>query len=503
MAQCTYPTLYQINARVWLNEISRHRGEPATLAQVSDASLDQLVDRGFDWIWLLGVWETGCAGRKVSLQQPQWRSEYRNALPDFCDADVAGSPFAVRSYSVDRALGGSQALERFRERLRRRGIRLLLDFVPNHTALDHPWVFEHPEYYVQASEAQLAADPRNYCRAKTVHGPRIIGHGRDPYFSGWPDTAQLNYRHAKLRSAMQAELHSVARQCDGVRCDMAMLILPDVLQRTWGDWSRPADGSFPVDEPFWPDTIAGVRQQAPDFLFMAEVYWDLEWLLQQQGFDYTYDKRLYDRLHARDAEAVTKHLWADIEFQRKLVRFLENHDEPRAASAFPPHVLRAAATIAFLIPGMRFFHDGQLEGRRIRTSVHLNRRAAEAVDAELAAFYHKLLDCVRRPEVRCGQWRLLQCQPAWEENASWSKIIAFAWDGPNQRRMLVAVNYGQTRAQCYVHRSFPDLPGAKWQLRDLLTEAVYERGRDNLAQYGLYLDLPEWGQHVFELTKVE
>jgi hypothetical protein len=503
MVQGQYPTLYQINTRIWLGELSRQMNKAATLADVPDACLDQFARAGFDWLWLLGVWQNGAASKAVSLSQPRWRSEYRNTLPDFSEDDVCGSPFAVRSYVVDKTLGGPEALQELRERLQRRGIRLLLDFVPNHTALDHPWIFEHPEYYINATEAQLAAEPQNYRRIDTKRGPRNIGYGRDPFFAGWPDTAQLNYRHAGLRAAMQAELCAVARQCDGVRCDMAMLILPEVIQRTWGDLSRPADGSEPVDAPFWPETIAHIRQETQDFLFMAKVYWDLEWALQQQGFDYTYDKRLYDRLHARDADAARKHLFAEMDFQRKLARFLESHDEPRAASAFPAHVLKAAATITYLIPGMRLFHDGQLEGRKIRAGVHLNRRPIEEVDADLQAFYGKLLDCTRRPEVRRGQWRLLHCQAAWEGNATWDRFIAFSWDGPNHERMLVAVNYGPTPGQCYVHRAFTDLPGKKWRLHDLLSGATYQRDRESLAQYGLYLELPEWGQHVFELSQIE
>src|SRR5437773_7011862 len=107
---------------------------------------------------------------------------------------------------------------------------------------------------------------------------------------------------------------------------------------------------------------------------MAAVYWDLEWVLQQQGFADTYDKRLYDRLHQRDARGVAGHLQADLDFQRKSVRFLENHDEPRAAEAFPPGVHEAAAVLTHLAPGLHFFHEGELEGRRRKASLHLARR---------------------------------------------------------------------------------------------------------------------------------
>ena len=145
---------------------------------------------------------------------------------------------------------------------------------------------EHPEYYISGTESDLARAPQNYTRARRKGGDLLLAYGRDPYFSGWPDTLQLNYGNPALQEAMIGELVRIAGQCDGVRCDMAMLVLPEVFERTWGIPSQP----------FWPKATQRVGSAVPDFCFMAEVYWDLEWTLQQQGFDYTYDKRLYDRL---------------------------------------------------------------------------------------------------------------------------------------------------------------------------------------------------------------
>ncbi len=495
-----YPSLYQINTRAWLHDLGARLGGPVTVDDISDASLDRVAQDGFDWLWPLGVWQTGEAGRQVSLHQPDWQREYRELLPDFTPADVVGSPFAIREYVVHRDLGGPDALARIRRRLRERGVKLMLDFVPNHTALDHPWVHEHPEFYVHGSEEDLAREPHNYRRVDTRHGPRVLAHGRDPYFPGWPDTLQVNYRHRGFREAMVAVLDSVATQCDGVRCDMAMLVLPEVIARAWGDRALPADGTPPVDEPFWGEAIQRTRARHPGFVFMAEAYWDLEWTLQQQGFDYTYDKRLYDRLHAQDALAVRGHLLADPDFQRKSVRFLENHDEPRAASAFPPSVHRAAAVLAFLVPGLRFIHEGQRSGRRLRTSNHLRRRTSEPVDRDMEGFYKRLFACMRRPEVRDGDWRLLERHPAWEGNPTWDRFIAFSWERA-EARLLVAVNYAPTQGQCFVAPAFGKLSGRRWLLRDLLNPTVrYERDGDELARRGLYLDMPAWGRHVFEVT---
>jgi glycosidase len=358
-----YPSLYQINTRVWLTELSRALGRCATLDDIPDASLDRLAAQGFDWIWMLSVWQTGEAARQVSRNNPEWRREFQETLPDLCEDDIAGSGFAITGYTVHQAFGGDAALAPLRERLRERGLRLMLDFVPNHMGLGHPWVEDHPEYFVHGTELDLARAPRNYTWIKRAQDDLLLAHGRDPFFPGWPDALQLNYGNPATQEAMIGELIKVADQCDGVRCDMAMLVLPDVFERTWGIRS----------EPFWPRATQRVRKRIADFCFMAEVYWDLEWTLQQQGFNYTYDKRLYDRLRDGHARPVREHFWAAPDYQNKLVRFLENHDEPRAAETFPPEVHEAAAVITYLSPGLRFFHQGQFEGRRKRISPHLCR----------------------------------------------------------------------------------------------------------------------------------
>jgi glycosidase len=500
MTSPRFPALYQLNTRVRLHDLGAALGHPATLDDMTDTSLDQLAGDGFAWVWLLGVWQTGEAGRQVSLSRPEWQQEYRELLPDFTPADVCGSPFAVREYVVHRDFGGREALARLRRRLADRGVKLMLDFVPNHTALDHAWARAHPEYYVNGTAGDLAREPDNYCRIDTGRGPRVVAHGRDPYFPGWPDTLQVNHRHPGLREAMTQTLESIAAQCDGVRCDMAMLVLPDVIARTWGDRARPSDGSPPAEGSFWPAALGRVRRRRGDFVFMAEAYWDLEWTLQQEGFDHTYDKRLYDRLRAQQAGEVRGHLRADPEFQCRSARFIENHDEPRAAAVFPPPVHRAAAAIALLVPGLRFVHEGQRSGRRVRTGNHLRRRIPESIDRELQTFYTRLLACMQRPEVRDGQWRLLEGQAAWEGNTSCGQFVAFSWEA-GDRRLLVVVNYGPERGQCHVRLPWADLAGRTLVLDDLLDPTVaYERDGGDLAGRGLYLDMPAWGHHAFAVA---
>lgn len=486
-----YPSLYQINTRVWITELARKLGRPATLDDITDAELDRLAELGFDWIWLLSVWQTGAAGQAISRGSAEWRKEFQETLPDLREEDIAGSGFAIAGYTVDRRLGGDEALARLRARLGGRGMRLMLDFVPNHTALDHPWVEEHPEFYVSGTELDLARAPRDYVWVRRKRGELLLAHGRDPYFPGWADTLQLNYGNPAAQQALIGELARIAGQCDGVRCDMAMLVLPDVFERTWGIRCGP----------FWPRATQQVRSIHPSFCFMAEVYWDLEWTLQQQGFDYTYDKRLYDRLREGRAQPVRAHLLADLDYQNKLARFLENHDEPRAAAVFSPEVHRAAAAVTYLTPGLRFFHEGQFQGRKKRISPHLCRRPDEPLDAELEQFYGRLLAVLRMPVVRHGQWQLLECAPAWEGNWTVDCFTAFAWHDAEGQRIVSAVNYAPNQSQCYVRLSFADLGGGQWQIDDLLGDATYDRNGDELASKGLYLDLGPWECHAFALRR--
>jgi hypothetical protein len=423
-------------------------------------------------------------GIRISQANEKLLADSQRILPDFKKEDNVGSPYCVRRYTVDAHLGGHEGLAMARKNLAQRGMLLVLDFVPNHVAPDHPWVTPYPDYFIQGSVEDLRQDPASFME---ING-KIFACGKDPYFPAWSDVIQVNAFDKGLRSAMIETLDHIAGQCDGVRCDMAMLMMSSVFERIWGGRA----GTRPESE-YWQQVIPAVREKYPGFLFIAEAYWNMEWELQQQGFDYCYDKRLYDRLERDTAESVRLHLCAAPDYQEKLVRFIENHDEPRAAATFNTQKYRTVAITALTLPGARLIHEGQMEGRRIRLPVFLGRRPEESPDPELVGFYRELLQVLKSGDFISGTWRLCE-RSGWSNNMSYTNLVSWSWE-KGSARCFIVVNLSDTRSQGRVKIPWDDLKGHLWQLEDVFLSAAYIRDGDEIEKQGLYVDLPAWGFH--------
>lgn len=493
------PLLYEVATRPWLARLSERFGRSVNLGDVPDAEIERIAGLGFDHLWPMGVWRTGEAATRIAREQPWLRERWREAFPGDPAPGLTGSPYAVSEYAVEDAFGGEAGLERLRERLTRAGLALVLDFVPHHTAIDAPWVREHPEWYVAGDEVQRGADAAAFLAEPVPGTRRWIAHCRDPYFPPWSDAAPLDYRSPAVQEGMIASLRSIAARCDGVRADMAMLVLADVFRATWNERSLPPLDGGGAGE-FWPAATAAVRADRPQFLFIAEAYWDLEWRLQQAGFDYTYDKTFRDRLVAGDGPGLAAHLRADVGFQRRSVRFLENHDEDRAAAVLPIDRHRAGAVLAGTVPGLWLVHDGQLEGARFRSPVQFARHPDEPVDGTILGFYERLLGALARSRLRHARPLRLEPHPAWAGNPTHGSFVAHLWSGPGAELRLAVVNLGPTTGQCRLSFPLPrDQGGRQVELVDLLGEARYERSAEELRDPGLYLDLPAQAFHLFDL----
>ncbi|MBO0910659.1 MAG: alpha-amylase [Acidobacteria bacterium] len=484
-----YPSVYEVNTWVWLSDLSRKYERHIDLSSVPATEWDAIAE-GFDAVWLMGVWERSPASIAISNQNKTLVDDFKRALPDFSVEDNVGSPYSVRNYVVDEHLGGPQGLAAARRELSERGMKLILDFVPNHVAPDHPWVAQHPQYFIQGNAEDLQNDPSSFIEI----GGTVFASGRDPFFPAWADVLQLNAFNPDLRRAVFDTISAIAGQCDGIRCDMAMLLTNPIFERTWGGRS----GKRPATE-YWVDIISAIKNRHPNFLFIAEAYWNLEWELQQQGFDFCYDKTLYDRLEHTDAEAVRLHLCAEPAFQNKLLRFIENHDEPRAAAAFHPEKERPVAITAATLPGTKLFHEGQFEGRKVRVPVFLGRRANEPVDDGLRKFYTQLLETVHQPVFREGEWSLCE-RNGWPGNRSFQNLVAWTWMKGNER-YLIAVNLGASPAAARVQVKWADASDGNWHLVDVFSNAIYERSGAEMLSPGLYVELGPWGYHFFRCLR--
>lgn len=482
-----HPLVHEIFTWVWLADLEVRLGRQLTLADVPPEVWDEVAGPGVDAVWLMGVWQRSPMGAAVARQHPAMAEAQRRALPDLTDADVVGSAYCIRDYTVDARLGGEDGLAAARCALADRGVGLVLDFVPNHVAPDHRWTRESPEYFVLGTADDLAADPASFLAV----GDHVIARGRDPYFPAWPEVVQLDTARSDVRAAAAATLASIAGRCDAIRCDMAMLVLDDVHLTTWsGRAASPADGRG-----YWPTVFETVRTEHPHVRFWAEAYWGREPDLVDQGFDACYDKQLYDLLaHGAGAPAVRGHLGGDFAGSSRTVRFTENHDEPRIRSTLASPADRAATVIALTAPGVALLHEGQQVGRTVHVPVTLGRRPDEPADDALSSWYRALLDGLGGG-MRRGEWRPLSVE-GWPDNRSAEHLVAWAWSGDGD--WLVVVNLDDGRADGMLRTDL--LGDGPVVLDDRLSGEAYPRER--IADAGLYVALDGHGAHVFEARPV-
>ena len=483
------PSLYEINTRVWLRQFDTP-SQRATLNDVPDSVWEGLQNKGMHIIWLMGVWKINAQALHENDLAEDLCVGYSQALPDWQDSDVIGSPYAIDEYIVADDLGGPTALAAVRKQLARFNLRLMLDFVPNHFSRATCLLSKQPAIFVQADNEQQQPDTYNpelfFSSNNTT-----FAYGRDPFFAPWWDTVQVNYAATEARTYMTEVLQSIASQCDGVRCDMAMLVMNEIFTQTW---QPQVSMQIPSTE-FWVDAINEVKTNHPDFIFMAEAYWDKEWALQQQGFDYTYDKRLTDRLEEFDVQAVQGHLHANMDFQSRSVRFLENHDEPRAVATFGKPASMAAAVIISTLPGLHFYYDGQFEGKQVRLPVQLGREHLEETDIDVKTFYDTLLTTVDDPVIQSGQWKLLTPKAAWEGNDSFQNMLAWRWEY-QQIIKIIIVNFSDTVCQSRLFFS-TEFNTDEIVFTDDLAGIEYQREAEEVINNGLYIELQAYQSHIF------
>ncbi len=486
-----HPHLYEINTWSWLEKLSARLGRHVTLADVPDAEWDTIAQFGFNVVWLMGVWQRSPESRRIMLEDPANRASYDAALPGWKPSDVIASPYAVAGYVPDPRIGTWATLDGVRKKLRARGIALILDFVGNHTSLDHPWTREHPEFYIQGTSQQVEQNPSAFCRVESAKGPAFLALAKDPYFPPWKEVAQLNHFNPAMRAAQIADLRVIATHCDGIRCDMAMLLLNEIFANVWGPFL--GDTARPEKE-FWSEAHAAV----PNLALLAEAYWGTEGRLLELGFTFAYDKPLYDAVRDANPGGVRGCLSASLDYQNHLARFLENHDENRSAAVFQGGRLIAAGTLMATLPGMRFYYQGELEGAKIRLPITLRMAADEPPDPAISAFFQKILKITNEDVFHSGGWSLLPIVNEGDDTSG--NLAVYQWRSENAWK-IVAVNIVGMASQGRVRLGNLVSPSKQYVFYDELHDVRYPRSGEELRNIGLFVRREAFDAHLFDVTE--
>ncbi len=486
------PRILEINSRVWIKRF----GKNVNLSSVPDEQIDNWVHSGFDFIWLMGVWKINTDIISEYCFEPELVSSYNAALKDWHTKDVIGSPYSIDLYELNPILGSKEDLLRFKDRLNSRGIKLILDFVCNHFSAKSSLIWTNKELFLPADEFLFRNDPYTFYKSPANEN-EFLAHGRDPLFPPWKDTAQVNFYDHNARKFLTDTLIDLTTMCDGVRCDMAMLPLNNIFYNTWIGVIKKYGFERPKKE-FWEETIPAVKQKRNDFIFIAETYWDLEWQLQNLGFDFTYDKRLTDRLASADVRSVRDHLRAEPNYQKKSVRFLENHDEDRAIIKFGKEKSLAAAVVISTIQGMIFYFDGQCEGKKIKLPLQLGREPVEKQDERIKIFYRKLFEITKSKVFRNGSWMLLEPLPVSSNDDTYDNILCWIWELKDEMK-IIAVNYTNKTSRCRL-KFDTKFVSDNVVLIDELNNVEYSRSKKEINEKGLYIELKSYNSHIFSVS---
>ncbi len=477
--------IFEINTWPWLNKLSLEYNQPITLGNIPKIIFDKEFD-SFDTIWLMGVWKRSQESKFIASTHNGLLKDYKNALDDFSVEDVIGSPYAIYEYNVDPKLGGFDSLNTFYNELKSRNKKLILDFVPNHLSRDNPWRETHPEYFIQGSEIDSQINPTTFFKSKN----NVFAHGKDPYFPAWTDTLQINPFSNELRKQIIETLSKIAKICDGVRCDMAMLLTNSVFKKTWGLYA-----DKPLEKEFWVEIISEVKKINPNFIFIAEVYWNMEYDLIQQGFDFCYDKRLYDRLLHSPVGEIKGHLHAELNYQNHLVRFIENHDEQRAITSFGLEKSLAAAMITLTLPGCRLFHYGQNLGFSIKLPVQLGRYPSESPNIEIQKIYDDFLKILTKKFSFNGTWKIIDVN---------NPLIAYYWKD-HSTYSVIFCNYSGFYLEDVIDLDY--LFGKKVHIDEILAEPLFSRKNKQqnhknfiLNEHSINLILKPWEFLILKLV---
>ncbi|MBL8968289.1 MAG: alpha-amylase [Spirochaetaceae bacterium] len=497
---------------VWLHQLSVAYGRRIDrLDAIPDEELDLLATRGFNGLWLIGLWERSAASAEIKRR---------------CgNPEAAASAYSLFDYEIAGELGGWPALESLRARAALRGIRMAADMVPNHVGIDSAWVRERPDLLMSSgscpfpgysfSGGDLSGDGRVEIRVEDHYYDRTdaavvfqrrdrssgrvdyVYHGNDGTGMAWNDTAQIDFLKPEAREAVRERILHVARNFPIIRFDAAMVLAKKSVRRLWypepgsgGDIPSRAeyarsqeDFDRAIPEEFWREVVDLCAREAPDTLLLAEAFWMMEgYFVRTLGMHRVYNSAFMNMLKREEnrkyRETIKNTQEFDKDILKRFVNFMNNPDEETAVAQFGKgDKYFGVCTMMATMPGLPMFGHGQLEGFEEKYGMEYRRAYRdETPDAALVERHEReIFPLLKRRRLFSGVERFLLYDLVSDDGSVNDNAFVYS-NGEGTERALVAYNNAYERASGRVRMSAPyaeKLPGGgKTQRSKGLAEAL-------------------------------
>lgn len=521
-----HPHVIEVPVRPFLYAQSQeYDTQDMKLSDLPTSTWVDMKQRGMHYVWLQGIWKLGRNGVSFDRSNDKLARSFSEILPGWTTDDVIGSPYAVSEYVVNPdVVDGDENMAALKHTINEIGLGVMLDFVPNHTATDSPWVQELPQMYITTNEESATDDTTSSssptvdartsssssttsssARSISMDGIYYGNMGGPQSTDAWRDTYQLNYWNPLTRQHMIQQLLRVAAHADAIRVDMAYVLLNRFFARSWGDHLGACGYAQPEVE-FWEEAITAVKQEYPHVILVAEVYGGYEFELQQLGFDFTYNKRIYDQLVNHNVHDLQQYLASiSTQFLYLSAHFVANHDEERIAALFDTlQEANACALATFTLPGMRMHWIGQFEGYKHKLAVHLRRQQLEPSMPETVMFYNKLLPVITSPLFSCGEWEHAVVHTY---SGDVSPLIGYRWV-LGDRKVICVINFTEHEQSGRIvipnvqpvvdTQRTPPIFYDVVPVRELLTEVTYLRSVKTMRTIGLTVVISRFNGQLFE-----
>ena len=480
LCSCHHPFLYEINTRPWLYELSKKYNKSISeLVDIPLEEFDFLKQNGVDIIWMMGVWQLGQYGLDFDRKQ-----NYSKYLPDWTIDDVIGSPYAVYEYTLNPSLGKNEDLIWLKEQINKRGMKLMLDFVPNHSAVDAPQTKDKKEMYIRAPKG--VEDEERYTKEGLAYG------ANENHFT-WKDVLQWNYWNKDTIEFMKNNIIKILSYADAIRCDVAYQEINDVFGATWPDELKYYNYTKPENE-FWTYAINEAKKINPNVIFLAEAYKDeYNEILINLGFDYAYNRNILKKLMVSANEFKSYIKAKQGSFWQDKANFVENHDELRVVYNMNGNYkkAKAAGTIGGTIGGMIFMNHGQWVGRKNMLDVHLRRAEEEEDNEEIKKYYEKLNQIIQDKSFRSDNFYYVDILNGERKD----DFIAYIRE--EESHYLVVVNFSENEG-CANVPIYNLKENDFIFVYDMLNDVEIKKKYDTVKNYGLNVCLKAWESQIFK-----